>query len=184
MMYFTPPVSSTKSPLNAHETSNLLPFTCWAVFNISSQLLSFKEKKYISSWLRVKVTWFILSPGPSHPPVNVSGGRLSSTSLFIYWAPVPLQHRGGLILGYNVSLWTPENDSSTNITFTTEREEITIKDLDKFTPYLMTVSAFNEFGDGVFSDPIEIWTDEDGRWKAKRLRITFYPCPLQFLLLL
>ena len=62
-----------------------------------------------------------------------------------------------------MSLWTPENDSSTNITFTTEREEITITDLDKFTPYLMTVSAFNEFGDGVFSDPIEIWTDEDGR---------------------
>ena len=62
-----------------------------------------------------------------------------------------------------MSLWTPENDSSTNITFTTEREEITIKDLDKFTPYLMTVSAFNEFGDGVFTDPIEIWTDEDGR---------------------
>ena len=62
-----------------------------------------------------------------------------------------------------MSLWTPENDSSTNITFTTEREEIAIKGLDKFTPYLATVSAFNEFGDGVFSDPIEIWTDEDGR---------------------
>ncbi|CAH3119189.1 unnamed protein product, partial [Porites lobata] len=103
--------------------------------------------------------------GPSHPPVNVSGERLSSTSLFIYWAPVPLQHRGGLILGYNVSLWTPGNDSSTNITLTTEREEIPIKGLDKFTPYLVTVSAFNEFGDGVFSDPIEIWTDEDGRYK-------------------
>ena len=139
-----------------------------------------RENIYISSWLRVKVTWFILSPGPSHPPVNVSGGRLSSTSLFIYWAPVPLQHRGGLILGYNVSFWTPGNDSSTNITLTTEREEIPIKGLDKFTPYLVTVSAFNEFGDGVFSDPIEIWTDEDGRWKTKRLRITFYPCRLQF----
>ena len=68
-----------------------------------------------------------------------------------------------MILGYNVSLWTPGNDSSTNFTFTTEGEEIPIKGLDKFTPYLVTVSAFNEFGDGVFSDPIEIWTDEDGR---------------------
>ena len=113
--------------------------------------------------------------------MNVSGERLSSTSLFIYWAPVPLQHRGGLILGYNVSLWTPGNDSSTNITLTTEREEIPIKGLDKFTPYLVTVSAFNEFGDGVFSDPIEIWTDEHGRWKTKRLRITFYPWGFSFL---
>lgn len=68
-----------------------------------------------------------------------------------------------MILGYNVSLWTPGNDSSTNITLTTEREEIPIKGLDKFNPYLVTVSAFNEFGDGVLSDPIEIWTDEDGR---------------------
>ena len=68
-----------------------------------------------------------------------------------------------MILGYNLSLWTPGNDNSTNITFTAEREEITVKGLDKFTPYLVTVSAFNEFGDGVFSDPIAIWTDEDGR---------------------
>lgn len=68
-----------------------------------------------------------------------------------------------MILGYNVSFWTPGNENSTNVTFTTEKEEITIKGLEKFTPYLVMVSAFNEFGDGVFSDPIEIWTDEDGR---------------------
>ena len=95
--------------------------------------------------------------------MNVTGQALTSTSLFVSWSPVPLEHRSGIILGYNLSYWKANDSSNTNVTLTTDKEEIEIDGLEKFTPYMVAVSAFNQIGVGVFSDPIQIWTSEDGK---------------------
>lgn len=41
-------------------------------------------------------------------------------------------------------------------------EEATLKNLSKYTQYLVIIQAFNEVGEGPFSEPVSAQTLEDG----------------------
>lgn len=108
---------------------------------------------------------------PFSPPVNIAGTNLSSTSLRLHWEAVPYEHANGLILGYILELVKTHiiykdilNTSSYNITIhgeTTLNRVFT--SLEMFTDYTYRILAFTSKGNGNFSEPITVRTDEDGK---------------------
>ena len=95
---------------------------------------------------------------PSRPPRQVQGNNQSSTSLLITWSAIPAGYTHGIIVGYNVYL----NNNSRNVVGAGARM-ITLTGLNKYTPYIVQISANTSKGEGPRSPPITVWTDEDGK---------------------
>ena len=57
-----------------------------------------------------------------------------------------------------------------------EAEEIVLGELEIFTEYKIWVIAFTTVGDGPRSQPIRVWTNEDGRYTARPILSKSSPC--------
>ena len=117
---------------------------------------------------------------PDDVVVTVEGPR----GISIQWAFISLcRARNGLITSYSIQ-YTAQPDGMVQ-TDQTEDLEITLTGLTPFTEYSIEVAAVNEEGDvGVYSDPQDAMTDEDGR--SDNVVTYLIICPplfLQFLVL-
>ncbi len=82
----------------------------------------------------------------------------SSTSILLSWEPLPVDDRNGVILGYNVTYMSSDNDLVDNTTIDTM---INITDLLVYTNYTISVAAYTSIGSGPF-DSIVVITDSSG----------------------
>ena len=82
----------------------------------------------------------------------------SSTSILISWEPLPVDDRNGVILGYNVTYESSDNDL---VHTSTIDAMINITDLLVYTDYTVSVAAYTSIGNGPI-DSIVVTTDSSG----------------------
>ncbi|XP_027874470.1 protein sidekick-1-like isoform X1 [Xiphophorus couchianus] len=109
--------------------------------------------------------------GESHPsaPVEVSVGEaapsvapqlikvsaVSPSTLEVTWDMPPLETQNGLIQGYKIHYWERDNQNQTEkmkVIFVPDTR-VHLTNLTSYTPYMVTLTAFNTAGDGPPSDP-------------------------------
>ncbi|XP_074611675.1 receptor-type tyrosine-protein phosphatase delta-like isoform X2 [Acropora palmata] len=100
---------------------------------------------------------------PSAAPVSLQGHNKSSTSIFVTWGQVPPSDQNGLILSYTVSYTEASNGSAQTVPVTVNEptHSTTLKDLNQYTNYSITIFASTIKGAGIVSAPIFVITDED-----------------------
>ena len=113
--------------------------------------------------LRMKFFFFFL-PVPDSAPPNVTARNLSSTELLVEWDPLPEIYIHGVLLSYSINL-TRDGFNFTKIddippSATSHR----ITGLEKYARYVISMAAINDVGEGVSSDHLAVWTDEDGKF--------------------
>ncbi|XP_044163802.1 receptor-type tyrosine-protein phosphatase delta-like isoform X2 [Acropora millepora] len=100
---------------------------------------------------------------PSAAPVSLQGHNKSSTSIFVTWGQVPPSEQNGVILNYTVSYKEASNGSAQTVLVTVNEptNSATLKGLNEYTNYSITVFASTIKGGGIVSAPIIVITDED-----------------------
>ncbi|XP_067028632.1 uncharacterized protein [Acropora muricata] len=108
---------------------------------------------------------------PNAPPQNLSVVNASSTSLNITWAPLQVEHRRGLILGYRIFYKELVNKTRRRVSRSPDSEwrsvnvsktlEVQVDGLRKFTNYCVKAWAFNSKGRGNETKAVCVATDED-----------------------
>ncbi|XP_078365666.1 uncharacterized protein LOC144649949 isoform X2 [Oculina patagonica] len=98
---------------------------------------------------------------PDAPPESLKAWNLSSTSLHIQWDPIPFGYRNGKILRYKVDInaekQTRERFKATKYT---ESTSLTLRGLQKYSKYKISVSGITRRGNGPFRSKV-VQTDED-----------------------
>ncbi|XP_043208575.1 Down syndrome cell adhesion molecule-like protein Dscam2, partial [Amphibalanus amphitrite] len=91
---------------------------------------------------------------------------LTPTCLRVTWAPVDPQLANGYILGYNVTYsrvraGDGDRDARSMKVFDGGSDRALISGLERFTAYMVTVTAYNSRGPGPASEPVSAKTAED-----------------------
>uniref|UniRef100_A0A3B3DXY3 Sidekick cell adhesion molecule 1b n=1 Tax=Oryzias melastigma TaxID=30732 RepID=A0A3B3DXY3_ORYME len=92
---------------------------------------------------------------PSVAPQSIKVSAVSPTSLEVTWDMPPPETQNGLIQGYKVHYWERDKQNQTEkvkVIFVPETR-VHLHNLTSYTPYLVTLTAFNTAGDGPPSDP-------------------------------
>ena len=110
------------------------------------------------------ITFFFFI-APSAAPVSLQGHNKSSTSIFVTWGQVPPSEQNGVILNYTVSYKEASNGSAQTVLVTVNEptNSATLKGLNEYTNYSITVFASTIKGGGIVSAPIIVITDEDSK---------------------
>jgi hypothetical protein len=106
---------------------------------------------------------------PSAAPQAVSGMPYKdSRSVKVTWKPPPKDQQNGEIKGYKIFYvkYDPSqtDQDATSVSVDAENQELVLGKLEIFTEYKIWVLAFTSVGDGPISQPIRVWTNEDGRY--------------------
>ena len=101
------------------------------------------------------------SPVPDRPPLSIRYSLPSSTSILLYWDPVPPQFENGIIRGFNVGYQENKPNSELIIRERFLVNWILLDGLKKFTEYSVRVSAFTSIGYGPENN-ITVLTPQDG----------------------
>uniref|UniRef100_A0A8C4GWL9 Protein sidekick-1 n=1 Tax=Dicentrarchus labrax TaxID=13489 RepID=A0A8C4GWL9_DICLA len=114
----------------------------------------------------VMTSYNIIGESPPSAPVEVSVGeavapqsiRVSAVSpsiLEVTWDTPPLETQNGLIQGYKIHYWErdKQNQSEKVQVIFVPDTRVHLTNLTSYTPYLVTLTAFNTAGDGPPSDP-------------------------------
>lgn len=113
----------------------------------------------------VYIVFTFVKTVPEKPPQNLRAWNTSSTSLKVAWEKVPSGYVHGILLGYK--LFHKEKRATKFITTVvhqqSEKIEIELKGLQKFTIYTIKVLAFTRIGHGASSDEVSVQTDQDGK---------------------
>ena len=106
---------------------------------------------------------------PSAPPQNVRITPYSS-SMFIRWSRVPVEHRNGEITGYYIELYDVLKNIKINGSYVPENDEyrlnFTVRGLKKYYNYSVRIAAETSSGRGNYSSWIEFRTKQSGKKKA------------------
>ena len=106
---------------------------------------------------------YLYHTAPSSPPVNFSGHNTSSTSIKLTWGDVPKALIYGILVGFHITCERVNNVSDRHIQdLTPTKHEWTFIGLKKYRNYSCQLRAYNNFGDGNWSEKLVISTDEDG----------------------
>uniref|UniRef100_A0A1A7YF48 Sidekick cell adhesion molecule 1 n=1 Tax=Iconisemion striatum TaxID=60296 RepID=A0A1A7YF48_9TELE len=92
---------------------------------------------------------------PSVAPQSIKVSAVSPSSLEVTWDTPPLETQNGLIQGYKIHYWERENQNQSEkvkVIFVPDTR-VHLTNLSSYTPYLVTLTAFNTAGDGPPSDP-------------------------------
>ena len=102
---------------------------------------------------------------PNAPPTNITGYKTSSTSIFVDWGDVPSADQNGIILSYTVNYIAvePQGNTMTEVV-DAPTTQATLRGLNEYTNYSITVFASTSKGRGNFSEPIIVITDEDSKF--------------------
>ena len=89
---------------------------------------------------------------------------LSSTSIQVTVLPLPSQFIHGIVKGYLVRYRRADEPLSLGIKRFIRRNQsvVNLTDLEEFTNYSVQASAVSSKGQGPFSSPLYVKTDEDG----------------------
>uniref|UniRef100_A0A665U8J9 Sidekick cell adhesion molecule 1a n=1 Tax=Echeneis naucrates TaxID=173247 RepID=A0A665U8J9_ECHNA len=92
---------------------------------------------------------------PSVAPQSISVSAVSPSILEITWDTPPLETQNGLIQGYKIHYWERDrqNQSEKVKMIFVPDTHVHLTNLTSYTPYLVTLTAFNTAGDGPPSDP-------------------------------
>ncbi|XP_073323462.1 protein sidekick-1 [Pagrus major] len=92
---------------------------------------------------------------PSVAPQSIRVSAVSPSTLEVTWDTPPLETQNGLIQGYKIHYWEREKQNQTEkvkVIFVPDTR-VHLTNLTSYTPYLVTLTAFNTAGDGPPSDP-------------------------------
>lgn len=100
---------------------------------------------------------------PDSPPVNVKTAVHNSTAIIVSWDAVPIEHRNGEIIAYNVSYGPDNHDRKSTFINASGAQTVTIGELHPYTNYSFKVAAETSKGLSRYSS--EIWdrTEEAGK---------------------
>uniref|UniRef100_A0A3B4YMV0 Sidekick cell adhesion molecule 1 n=1 Tax=Seriola lalandi dorsalis TaxID=1841481 RepID=A0A3B4YMV0_SERLL len=131
--------------------------------NTTTELKKFKRYQIVMT------SYNIIGESPPSTPVEVSVGeaapsvapqsiRVSAVSpsiLEVTWDTPPLETQNGLIQGYKIHYWErdKQNQSEKVKMIFVPDTRVHLTNLTSYTPYLVTLTAFNTAGDGPPSDP-------------------------------
>uniref|UniRef100_A0A8C9XQ01 Sidekick cell adhesion molecule 1 n=1 Tax=Sander lucioperca TaxID=283035 RepID=A0A8C9XQ01_SANLU len=119
----------------------------------------FVELKKFKHYQIVMTSYNIIGESPPSTPVEVSVGEavsaVSSSILEVTWDTPPLETQNGLIQGYKIHYWErdKQNQSEKVKVIFVPDTRVHLTNLTSYTPYLVTLTAFNMAGDGPPSDP-------------------------------
>ncbi|XP_044175659.1 uncharacterized protein LOC114960826 isoform X2 [Acropora millepora] len=125
---------------------------------------------------------------PSSPPLDFRGYNVSSTSIMVTWGDVPKSSVNGVVLGYHVTC-TLSNSSEAPKIESLKNHNGVFTGLKEYRRYTFSVRAYNNFGNGTWSEKLVISTDEDApsappqslkAWNltSTSLRIQWSPIPI------
>ena len=122
-------------------------------------------RKLVSLVIANVVCLLFLCSEPGAPPDNVSGKKISSTSVLVQWDIVPIDKQHGEIVSYTVFYWeTEKGQQETNETrVPSSRREETLSGLVEYTYYSIQVLASTIKGGGPRSPVRVVQTDEDSK---------------------
>ncbi|KAI3352479.1 hypothetical protein L3Q82_005431 [Scortum barcoo] len=92
---------------------------------------------------------------PSVAPQSIKVSAVSPSILEVTWDTPPLETQNGLIQGYKIHYWERDKQNQTEkvkVIFVPDTR-VHLTNLTSYTPYLVTLTAFNTAGDGPPSDP-------------------------------
>ena len=121
-----------------------------------------KNKKISDTSVHDLPNLFIWCVAPSSPPVNFHGHNVSSTSIYVTWGDVPKPFTNGVLLGFHVACKEINSSDSNFAEFLPDEHSWVLKGLQKFTNYSCWLRAYNNFGNGTWSEGLVISTDEAG----------------------
>uniref|UniRef100_A0A8D2J7G5 Sidekick cell adhesion molecule 2 n=1 Tax=Varanus komodoensis TaxID=61221 RepID=A0A8D2J7G5_VARKO len=100
---------------------------------------------------------FVGEAVPTAAPQNVAIQSATATQLDITWSPPPPEAQNGDLQGYKIYFWEAQRQNETERVKTLFLPEngVKLKNLTGYTPYLVSVLAFNAAGDGPRSAPIK-----------------------------
>lgn len=106
---------------------------------------------------------------PTAAPENVKGKVIDSRTLQISWSPPPLNKQHGTLTYFKIKYVIFEDgkaskEKTRELKVDANKLSHTLKYLQKWSKYQISVLAGNQKGDGPYSDPIYLQTDEDGMW--------------------
>lgn len=97
---------------------------------------------------------------PSSPPLDFRGYNLSSTSIMVTWGDVPKSSVNGIVLGYHVTCILSNSSEAPKIESLKNHNGV-FRGLKKYRRYTCSVRAYNNFGNGTWSEKLVISTAED-----------------------
>ena len=118
----------------------------------------------------ITINTIILCSVPGAAPENVRGHNTSSTSISVTWGEVPADKQHGKILRYLVIYKESEGDAETMERVDSPSRRIELTKLIKYTVYSIQVLAATLKGDGPRSNPITVWTDQDGKYEENNIK--------------
>uniref|UniRef100_A0A8C9XMP9 Sidekick cell adhesion molecule 1 n=1 Tax=Sander lucioperca TaxID=283035 RepID=A0A8C9XMP9_SANLU len=149
-------------------TSTFAKAEVQATKNNTTSALITKLKKF-KHYQIVMTSYNIIGESPPSTPVEVSVGEaapsvapqsirvsaVSSSILEVTWDTPPLETQNGLIQGYKIHYWErdKQNQSEKVKVIFVPDTRVHLTNLTSYTPYLVTLTAFNMAGDGPPSDP-------------------------------
>uniref|UniRef100_A0A672ZLG2 Sidekick cell adhesion molecule 1a n=1 Tax=Sphaeramia orbicularis TaxID=375764 RepID=A0A672ZLG2_9TELE len=147
---------TTKSTFKTVSSASLTEFEL-------TQLKKFKRYQIVMTSYNIigespPSTPFEVSVGeaaPSVAPQSIKVSAASPSILEVTWDTPPLETQNGLIQGYKIHYWERENQNQTEkvkVIFVPDTR-VHLTNLSSYTPYLVTLTAFNTAGDGPPSDP-------------------------------
>ena len=114
--------------------------------------------------------WSVIFTVPSRPPSDISGRHINTTALMFRWNPVADDHKNGIILGYR---WVFFN-SSGSVLKSADAADMTMAEtfggLEVWRNYSFILCAYTIKGDGNWSAPMTVATDEEGKGLTKQVK--------------
>uniref|UniRef100_A0A8C7XTG8 Sidekick cell adhesion molecule 1a n=1 Tax=Oryzias sinensis TaxID=183150 RepID=A0A8C7XTG8_9TELE len=158
-------VQTTKNTTSALIAGECFCYLC----DVAQSFKPFSELKRFTRYQIVMTSYNIIGESPPSTAVDVSVGEaapsvapqsikvsaVSPTSLEVTWDMPPLETQNGLIQGYKIHYWERDKQNQTEkvkVIFIPETR-VHLHNLTSYTPYLVTLTAFNTAGDGPPSDP-------------------------------
>lgn len=88
--------------------------------------------------------------------------NLSSTELLVEWDPLPAKFIHGVLLGYRIKLTRNGINFTKIVNISPSATSHHITGLKRYTRYVLNIAAINDVGEGVSSNSVTVWTEEDG----------------------
>lgn len=122
---------------------------------------------------------------PGSPPTNFSGFTIDDQSVNISWLPPQIPN--GQIIGYKVQYYEESTDITTYINISSplandkyHPSHLVVIGLQSATDYHFTIAAVTIIGEGIYSNPIQIRTNDiDSKLDPRRLiliRVYLHKC--------
>ena len=98
---------------------------------------------------------------PSAAPTNVRGHNTSSTSILVEWGDVPAANQNGIILTCMITYYSLIEDDNGSKTVDYTDHHLYLTGLREYVNYSITVFTSTAKGNGPYSNPIFVITDQD-----------------------